>query len=68
MMRCKNCGRTVWERISGLPGRENEGTGLYIHHHNGLDLCFPYLRAEVDTDLPHEEFRVPEPEPETIAQ
>jgi len=35
MKRCKHCGRTVWEQISGMPPTPCEGTGVFYHHHNG---------------------------------
>jgi hypothetical protein len=62
MMRCKNCGRTVWEQHSGIPGRPE--TGIYFHHHNWNMLCFPTQKAEVDDDNPCQSYLV-EPEPES---
>ena len=68
MKRCKLCLRTVWEQVVGLPGRELEGTGIYYHHHNGSQLCFPNQVAEVDEDNPGQDYPVPvEPEPEKTA-
>jgi len=66
MLRCKNCGRTVWEQIIGAPGYEMVGTGNYFHHHNGSNMCFPYQVAEVDEDNPSQEY-IPEPQLEVVA-
>jgi len=63
--RCRHCGRTVWEQISGAPPNPLEGTGIYYHHHNGCRECFPYQQAEVDEDNPAQEWPV-EPEPELV--
>ena len=62
--RCKHCGRTVWEQISGAPPNPCAGTGIFFHHHNGDRLCFPYQMAEVDDDNPGQEWPV-ELEPES---
>jgi hypothetical protein len=61
--RCKHCGRTVWERALGIPGRETEGSGMFIHHHNWDALCFPNQIAEVDERNPYQSWPVSEPEP-----
>ena len=61
-LRCKHCGRRVYEQITGAPPRPCEGTGIYVHMHSNSAFCFPFQRAEVDEDNPGWEYEVP-PEP-----